>query len=272
MAVSGSTPSKVLTIAGSDSGGGAGIQADLKTFSALGAYGMSAVTAITAQNTLGVTAVQEISLDVIEAQIDAVVSDIGVDAVKTGMLSSPEIVRLVARKAEEHGFDPLVVDPVMVAATGARLLRENAVDAVKQDLIPTATVVTPNTFEAEVLTGLTVTTESEMKVAAQAIHSLGPRYVVVKGGHVTGSDQSTDLLFDGRDFVEYPATRIDTTSTHGTGCTFASAIAAGLARGLSVPDAVGGAKEYVTRAIAAAFPVGQGKGPLNHFHAVWETD
>lgn len=272
MAVSGSAPSKVLTIAGSDSGGGAGIQADLKTFSALGAFGMSAVTAITAQNTLGVTAVQEISLDVIEAQIDAVVSDIGVDAVKTGMLSSPEIVRLVARKAEEHGFDPLVVDPVMVAATGARLLRENAVDAVKQDLIPAATVVTPNTFEAEVLTGLTVTTESEMKVAAQAIHSLGPRYVVVKGGHVTGSDQSTDLLFDGRDFVEYPATRIDTTSTHGTGCTFASAIAAGLARGLSVPDAVGEAKDYVTRAIATAFPVGQGKGPLNHFHAVWEME
>ena len=174
-------PTRVLTIAGSDSGGGAGIQADLKTFAALGVYGMSAVTAITAQNTLGVTAVQDISLDVIEAQIDAVVDDIGVDAVKTGMLSSPEIVRLVARKAEQHQFDRLVVDPVMVAATGARLLRENAVDAVKQELIPAGTVVTPNTFEAEVLTGRTVTTESEMKEAAKAIHSLGPRYVVVKG-------------------------------------------------------------------------------------------
>ena len=150
------TPSRVLTIAGSDSGGGAGIQADLKTFAALGVYGMSAVTAITAQNTLGVSAVQEISLDVIEAQIDAVVGDIGVDAVKTGMLSSPEIVRLVARKAVEHDFNRLVVDPVMVAATGARLLRENAVDAVRQELIPVATVVTPNTFEAEVLTGRTV--------------------------------------------------------------------------------------------------------------------
>ena len=228
------TPRKVLTIAGSDSGGGAGIQADLKTFAALGAYGMSAVTAITAQNTLGVTAVQEVSLDVIEAQIDAVVDDIGVDAVKTGMLSSPEIVRLVARKAGEHGFDRLVVDPVMVAATGARLLRESAVEAVRRDLIPTATVVTPNTFEAEVLTGLKVTTKAQMKEAARAIHALGPRYVVVKGGHVQGSDQSTDLLFDGRDFVEYPARRIETTSTHGTGCTFASAIAAGLARGLGV--------------------------------------
>ena len=266
------TTRKVLTIAGSDSGGGAGIQADLKTFAALGAYGMSAVTAITAQNTLGVTAVQDISLDVIEAQIDAVVDDIGVDAVKTGMLSSPEIVRLVARKAGEHGFDRLVVDPVMVAATGARLLRESAVEAVTGDLIPTATVVTPNTFEAEVLIGQPVTTMAEMKAAAQAIHSLGPRYVVVKGGHVQGSDDSTDLLFDGHDFVEYPARRIETTSTHGTGCTFASAIAAGLARGLDVPDAVGEAKEYVTRAIATAFQVGQGKGPLNHFHAVWETD
>ena len=262
-------PRKVLTIAGSDSGGGAGIQADLKTFAALRAYGMSAVTAITAQNTLGVTAVQEVSLDVIEAQIDAVVDDIGVDAVKTGMLSSPEIVRLVARKAEQHGFDRLVVDPVMVAATGARLLRESAVVAVKQDLIPTATVVTPNTFEAEVLTGLKVTTKAEMKETARAIHGLGPCYVVVKGGHVKGSDQSTDLLFDGRDFVEYPARRIETTSTHGTGCTFASAIAAGLARGFDVPDAVGLAKGYVTQAIATAFPVGQGKGPLNHFHAAW---
>ena len=265
------TPSRVLTIAGSDSGGGAGIQADLKTFAALGVYGMSAVTAITAQNTLGVSAVQEISLDVIEAQIDAVVGDIGVDAVKTGMLSSPEIVRLVARKAVEHDFNRLVVDPVMVAATGARLLRENAVDAVRQELIPVATVVTPNTFEAEVLTGRTVATESEMKAAAEALHSLGPRYVVVKGGHLRGSAYSTDLLFDGREFVEYPARRIDTTSTHGTGCTFASAIAAGLARGLSVPDAVGEAKDYVTRAIATAFPVGKGRGPLNHFHAMWET-
>ena len=265
-------PRKVLTIAGSDSGGGAGIQADLKTFAALGAYGMSAVTAITAQNTLGVTAVQDISPDVIEAQIDAVVDDIGVDAVKTGMLSSPEIVRLVARKAGEHGFERFVVDPVMVAATGARLLRESAVEAVRQDLIPTATVVTPNTFEAEVLTGLTVTTVAEMKEAGRAIHALGPRYVLVKGGHVQESEQSTDLLFDGRDFIEYPARRIETTNTHGTGCTFASAIAAGLARGLDVPAAVWEAKDYVTQAIETAFPVGQGKGPLNHFHAAWETD
>ncbi len=269
--MSGNTPRKVLTIAGSDSGGGAGVQADLKTFAALGAYGMSAITAITAQNTLGVTAVQDVSLDVIEAQIDAVVDDIGVDAVKTGMLSSPEIVRLVARKANEHSFDRLVVDPVMVAATGARLLRESAVDAVRQDLIPVATVVTPNTFEAEVLTGQTVTTEAGMREAARAIHALGPRYVVVKGGHVEASSRSTDLLFDGRDFIEYPAQRIETTSTHGTGCTFASAIAAGLARGLGVADAVGEAKGYVTSAIATAFPVGQGKGPLNHFHAAWET-
>ena len=173
--MSGGTPRKVLTIAGSDSGGGAGVQADLKTFAALGAYGMSAITAITAQkHSLGVTAVQDISLDVIEAQIDAVVDDIGVDAVKTGMLSSPGILCvLVARKAEEYGFERLVVDPVMVAATGARLLKENAVEAVKQDLIPSATVVTPNTFEAEVLTGRAVTTETDMREAGEGDSRVG---------------------------------------------------------------------------------------------------
>ncbi len=262
-------PPRVLTVAGSDSGGGAGIQADLKTFSALGAFGTSAVTAVTAQNTVGVTAVQEVNLDVIGAQIDAVVEDIGVDAVKTGMLSSPGIVRLVARKARDHGFDRLVVDPVMVAATGARLLHDSAVEAVKGELIPAAVVVTPNTFEAEALTGLPVTSRAEMEDAARAIHELGPRYVVVKGGHVRDSSYSVDLLFDGSGFTEYSALRIDTSSTHGTGCTFASAIAVGLARGLGVPDAVGQAKDYVTGAIAAAFPVGRGNGPLSHFHAWW---
>ena len=262
-------PPKLLTIAGSDSGGGAGIQADLKTFAALGAFGTSAVTAITAQNTVGVTAVQEIDLDVIGAQIDAVVEDIGVDAVKTGMLSSPEIVGLAAAKARQHGFDRLVVDPVMVAATGARLLQDSAVEAVKGELIPVATVVTPNTFEAEVLTGRPVTSKAEMEEAARAIHSLGPRYVVVKGGHIAESPDSVDLLYDGDGFTEYSAPRVDTTSTHGTGCTFGSAIAVGLAHGLTVQEAVGKAKRYVTGAIGAAFPVGQGNGPLNHFYELW---
>ncbi len=266
-----STPPNALTIAGSDSGGGAGIQADLKTFAAFGVYGTSAITAVTAQHTRGVTAIQEIELDVIGAQIDAVVDDFGVDAVKTGMLASAPIVSLVADKAQQHGFDVLVVDPVMIAASGARLLQDDAIATITGELIPLATVVTPNVPEAEALSGLRVHDEESMKAAARAIHEMGAANVVVKGGHLESSERSDDVLFDGSVFEWYTATRITTTSTHGTGCTFASAIAAGLAHGHSVHRSVGAAKEYVTEAMRSAFPVGSGNGPLNHFHRWWNT-
>ena len=256
-----------LTIAGSDSGGGAGIQADLKTFSALGVFGMSAVTAITAQNTVAVTAVFEIPTDVIAAQIDAVVTDIGVDAVKTGMLSSSEIIRVVAAKIREHRLSTAVIDPVMVATSGDRLLREEAVEALRTELLPLAMVVTPNLPEAEVLTGLTITTLEQMREAARQIVGLGARSVIVKGGHLEGD--AVDVFFDGTNFLELPAPRINTTSTHGTGCTLASAIAALLAGGEPLEAAITGAKAYVTAAIEQAYPIGHGHGPVHHFHRWW---
>ena len=256
-----------MTIAGSDSGGGAGIQADLKTFSALGVFGASTLTAITAQNTVGVTAVHEIPTDVIAAQIDAVVTDIGTDAVKTGMLSSPAIVSTVADAIRRHDITNLVVDPVMVAKSGDRLLRAEAIATICEELIPLALVVTPNVPEAEDLTGQTIETDSDARRAAQSIIGMGAGCVVIKGGHREGP--ATDLLYDGNEFMEFTAERIPSTNTHGTGCTFASAVAAGLAHGLDVPAAVGQAKEYVTEAIRAAYPIGRGHGPLHHFHAFW---
>jgi len=256
-----------MTIAGSDSGGGAGIQADLKTFSAFGVFGTSALTAITAQNTVGVTAVHEIPTDVIAAQIDAVITDIGADAVKTGMLSSPDIVATVADAIRRHGISNLVVDPVMVAKSGDRLLREEAIATICDDLIPLARVVTPNIPEAEDLTGRSIESDDDVRRAAEAILSMGAKSVVIKGGHRDGPP--TDILYDGKEFMEFTAERIPSTSTHGTGCTFASAVAAGLAHGLETPAAVKRAKEYVTAAISAAYPVGQGHGPLHHFHAFW---
>ena len=262
---------RALTIAGSDSGGGAGIQADLKTFAALGAYGMSAITAVTAQNTLGVTAVHDVPADVIAAQIDAVVTDIGVDVVKMGMLSNAEIIEVVASKAREHGFERLVVDPVMVAASGARLLRDDAVETLVSDLLPLATVVTPNIPEAEVLVGRKIVDEDGMREAARTIASMGPRYVVVKGGHLDESSRSVDVLFDGQEFTDFAGERLDTVNTHGTGCTFASAVAAGLAHGCPIAEAVGLAKRYVSEAMAAAFPVGHGHGPVNHFYGWWSS-
>ena len=256
-----------LTIAGSDSGAGAGIQADLKTFAALEVYGATVITAVTAQNTLGVTAIEEVGTGLIAAQIDAVVSDLGVEAVKTGMLSSAPIIETVAERLKAHGLDVVVVDPVMVAKGGDRLLREDAVDALTRLLLPLALVLTPNASEAEVLCGRPVTTMEEAKEAARAIAALGPRYVVVKGGHF-GTD-AVDVLFDGERFTLLPAKRVATTSTHGTGCTFSSAIAAGLATGKGVGEAVADAKAYVTEAIASAFPVGGGHGPLHHFFGWW---
>ncbi|MDA0733377.1 MAG: bifunctional hydroxymethylpyrimidine kinase/phosphomethylpyrimidine kinase [Chloroflexi bacterium] len=257
-----------LTIAGSDSGGGAGIQADLKTFAALGVYGTSALTAITAQNTVAVTAVHEIPADIIAAQIQAVISDIGADAVKTGMLSSIAIVEVVAQELRRHRVERLVVDPVMVAKSGDSLLREEAVEALRTQLLPLALVVTPNIPEAEVLTGMTIASHQDMRRAAEQIVGMGARGVVVKGGHLDGP--ATDLFYDGSRFQEFTAPRIDTVNTHGTGCTFASAVAAGLAQNMSVIDAVAQAKEYVTEAIRCSFPIGQGHGPLNHFYKLWD--
>ena len=258
-----------MTIAGSDSGGGAGVQADLKTFAALGVYGASTLTAITAQNTVAVTAVHELPEDVISAQIDAVVSDIGVDAVKTGMLSSSAIVGVVAEGIVRHGIGNLVVDPVMVAKSGDALLRQEAVDSVRTMLVPLATLVTPNIPEAETLTEMAISSEEDMREAARRILALGTGAVVVKGGHREGP--ATDLFYDGSSFVEFSSERFDTVNTHGTGCTFASAAAAGLAQGRSVVEAVAQAKEYVTEAIRHSYSLGQGHGPVHHFWRLWDN-
>ena len=253
---------RALTIAGSDSGGGAGIQADLKTFAALGVYGMSAITAITVQNTLGVQDALEVPSGIVESQIDAVVEDIGVDAVKTGMLSGPEIIEAVAERARRWGLR-LVVDPVMVAKSGAALLRPEAVQTLRIALLPLAEVVTPNLYEAEVLAGRQIESLEQMREAARAIHAMGPRHVVVKGGHRTGDP--FDVLFDGEHFVELRGERIDTPHTHGTGCTFSAAITAFLARGWPVEHAVSRAKRYITEAIRHAPGLGHGNGPVDHF-------
>ncbi len=264
------TPS-AMTIAGSDSGGGAGIQADLKTFAALGVYGTAALTAITAQNTVAVTAVHEIPVDIIAAQIQAVASDIGADSLKTGMLSSSAIIECVADSLSVlPAVRNLVVDPVMVAKSGDSLLREEAVSTLKAKLLPLAAVVTPNIPEAETLTGMTIKTDDDVMEAARAIVAMGARSVVVKGGHREGP--ATDLYFDGSNFQEFSSPRFETVNTHGTGCTFASSVAAGLAKGLEVENAIGQAKEFVTEAIRTSFPIGQGHGPLNHFHRFWPAN
>lgn len=256
--------SRALTIAGSDSGGGAGIQADLKTFSALGVFGMTAVTALTAQNTTGVFGIVEMSPDFVAQQIDAVVTDIGVDAAKTGMLSSAGIIAAVADRVRHHRIPNLVVDPVMIAKSGAPLLRPEAMDALKTILLPLATVVTPNLHEACALTGQEITTVADMEDAARRIRNLGPRYVVVKGGHLEGD--AVDVLYDGEAFTHLKETRVPTHNTHGTGCVFSAAIAAELAKGRTVRDAVRVAKRFVSDAIRAAVPVGHGHGPANPMH------
>ena len=259
---------KAMTIAGSDSGGGAGVQADLKTFAALGVYGASTLTAITAQNTVAVTAVHDIPTDVITAQIDAVLTDIGADAVKTGMLSSSDIIECVCEALEVHGVQRLVVDPVMIAKSGDALLREDAIGSLRTRLLPLAMVVTPNIPETEALTETTIVSDADVRRAAEAIVGMGARSVVVKGGHREGP--ATDLFYDGKEFKEFTAPRFDTVNTHGTGCTFASAVAAGLARGMVVTDAVALAKDYVTEGIRHSFSIGQGHGPLNHFYRFWK--
>lgn len=255
---------RALTIAGSDSGGGAGIQADLKTFAALGVYGLSALTAVTVQNTLGVRAAQGLPAELVEAQIDAVLEDIGADAAKTGMLSTSAIIEVVANCVSRWNLR-LVVDPVMVAKGGDQLLQPEAITTLSTVLLPLAEVVTPNLFEAEVLTGQRIETLDDMRAAAQVIHTLGPRHVVVKGGHRAADP--VDVYFDGERFIELRAERIATPHTHGTGCTFSAAIAAFMARGLPVDTAVSGAKNYITEAIRHAPGLGGGHGPVGHF---WE--
>ena len=255
---------QVLTIAGSDSGGGAGIQADIKAMSANGVFAMSAITAVTAQNTEEVTDVFELPLSIVVAQIDAVFDDFDVSAVKTGMLSSAEIVKVVAKLLKPQNVTNLVVDPVMIAKSGHRLLKPDAVEALMHELIPLALVVTPNIHEAQQLSGIEIKTLNDARRAAKIIHRLGCRHVLIKGGHLL-EDRATDLLYDGRFFELFKSEFIDTPHTHGTGCTFASAIAAHLALGKPLTQAVTAAKAYLTEAIRHGLSIGHGKGPTNHF-------
>jgi hydroxymethylpyrimidine/phosphomethylpyrimidine kinase len=262
-------PFRVLTIAGSDSGGGAGIQADLKTITALGGFGMSVITALTAQNTLGVHGIHEVPPAFVAAQFDAVAGDMGVDAAKTGMLSTPEIIETVAAKIRQYKIARLVVDPVMVAKGGMSLIREEAKKTLVEQLIPLAYVLTPNIPEAEVLAGIRIATLSDMKAAAEIILALGAGHVIVKGGHLSG--EAVDLLYDGETFREFNSPRIATADTHGTGCTYSAAIATGLARSLSVAEAVAEAKRYITEAVRYAWRVGGGHGPTNHLAPLFAT-
>lgn len=255
---------KALTIAGSDSGGGAGIQADLKTFQELGVFGMSAITALTAQNTLGVHGVYPQTLEAIEAQIEAVLTDLGTDAVKTGMLFSAEIISTVAKKLSEHNVKNIVVDPVMIAKGGATLLQEEAVQALIQHLIPLATVITPNLPEAEKMIGCDpIGTVAEMEVAAKSLFALGSTYVLLKGGHLE-EGAAIDILYDGKKFTYYESERIETKHTHGTGCTFAAGITAELAKGEDIYTSVQTAKDFITTAIRDAVVLGKGISPTNH--------
>ena len=252
-----------LTIAGSDSSGGAGIQADLKTFAAHGVFGMSAITAITAQNTLGVTRVDVIDPGMVTAQIDAVASDIGIHATKIGMLANAAIVSAVAAAIRRHALPHVVLDPVMIAKSGAKLLDDDAVRALATELFPLAGVITPNAPEAEALTGLRITGIADLRRAASRLVEMGARAALVKGGHLEGP--AIDVLWDGRTATELPAERLSTRHTHGTGCTLSSAIAARLALGDDLVSAARAAKAYVTRAILEAPQLGKGHGPLRHF-------
>jgi hydroxymethylpyrimidine/phosphomethylpyrimidine kinase len=256
---------RILVVAGSDSGGGAGIQADIKTITALNAYAATAITAVTVQNTLGVQAVHELPPDLVVAQMRAVLDDIGADAIKTGMLSNAAIIEAVAAEHIARAPTPLVVDPVMIAKGGAALMAPAALHALKTALIPRATVLTPNVPEAEALTGLAILTTDDMRRAAAAILALGARAVLLKGGHLAGP-RVTDLLAGAHGTATFTAARIETRHTHGTGCTLASAIAAGLAQGMPLADAVARAHDYVQRAIRTAPGFGAGHGPLNHAH------
>ena len=263
-----------VTIAGSDSSGGAGIQADLKTFSALGVYGASVIAALTAQNTKGVTGIHDVPPDFVTAQMDAVFSDLDVGAVKIGMLSQPKVIEAVAAGLARHGQEKVVLDPVMIAASGDRLLAPEAVQVLRDVLIPLALVVTPNLPEAAALLEAPIAkNEADMREQGEKLLGLGPRAVLIKGGHAEGAE-SVDLLIEPTSVARLSAERIDTRNTHGTGCTLSSAIAAGLAKGLDLAEAVRQAKAYVTAAIAASdkLNIGTGHGPVHHFHHWWNAE
>ncbi|MET8852941.1 bifunctional hydroxymethylpyrimidine kinase/phosphomethylpyrimidine kinase [Amycolatopsis sp. NPDC004625] len=259
------TPPTALTIAGSDSGGGAGIQADLRTFFAHGVHGLVALTAVTVQNSLGVQGFTEIPADVVTAQIKAVASDMGVNAAKTGMLATAEIIRSVAKTLDEVGPFPFVVDPVAASMTGHALLREDALEAIRTELFPRATLITPNLDEVRLLTGVSVVDAGSQRVAAEALLEFGSRWVLVKGGHMQGTVDCVDLLSDGREYIELSGPRYITENTHGGGDTLASAITASLAKGASVPDAVTAGKKFIERCVAEAYSLGAGVGPVSPF-------
>ena len=258
---------KALTIAGSDSGGGAGIQADLKTFSAYRVFGLSVITAVTAQNSVGVQGVENLAPAFVARQLRSVLEDFGVDAAKCGMLSVAPIIEAVAGVLGEHPIDKFVVDPVMVAKSGNSLLQPDAVEALIHHILPVALVVTPNLPEAEVLSGMTVSNREDMEEAARRIGKLGARHVLVKGGHLKGD--AVDILWNGREVMAFQAPRVESSNTHGTGCTLSAAIAAGLAKGRPLGEAVREAKAYVTKAIREGFALGRGVGQLRHFLTEW---
>jgi len=263
---------RVLTIAGSDSGGGAGIQADLKTIAANGCYGMSVITALTAQNTLGVSAIHAVPADFVRAQLDAVLPDIGCDAVKIGMLFSAELIRTVADGLRRHGVQRIVLDPVMVAQSGDKLMRDEAIEALRQHLIPLAEILTPNLPETSVLLGREIRTAEEISRAAVELAGLGCAAVLIKGGHLDSENCDDCLYLAGeKRMITLPGKRIATGNNHGTGCTLSSAIAANMAKGMEVEAAVRRAKDYITAAIAggAAYKIGHGHGPVHHFHPFW---
>ncbi len=255
---------KALTIAGSDSGGGAGIQADLKTFQELGVYGMTALTAVTAQNTTGVQGVYPVTVEGIAEQIDSIGTDLTPDAVKTGMLFNSDIIKIVAEKITQYKWSNLVIDPVMIAKGGSPLLQKEAIDALKEYLLPLATVITPNIPEAEVISGIKITNLSERKVASKIIYELGAKNVMIKGGHEE-TDQMIDLLFDGNDFLQIESKRVETKNTHGAGCTFSAAITAQLAKGNTIEDSITVAKNFIQAAIEDDLHIGTGHGPTNHW-------
>jgi hydroxymethylpyrimidine/phosphomethylpyrimidine kinase len=255
----------VLTIAGSDCSGGAGIQADLKALSANSVFGMSVITSITAQNTCGVSSVFHLPSSIIDAQLDAIFSDIPVKTIKTGMLATPDIISIVSKKLALQNIEHLVVDPVMIAKGGHALLEEDAISTLKSQLCPQAFLITPNIYEAQILSDMTINSIADARTAAKIIHQLGCRHVLIKGGHLQ-EQPGTDLLYDGRFFRMYKGEYIQTQNTHGTGCTLASAIAAHLAKGKSIADAIEAAKTYTTEAIRHSFTLGKGHGPTDHFY------
>lgn len=260
---------KVLTIAGSDCSGGAGIQADLKTFAAHGVYGMSVIVSIVAENTARVIGVENVAPDMIEKQIDAVFEDIGTDAVKVGMLSNTVCMEAVAHKLAEYSPRNVVIDPVMIAKNGCALMQPDSMETLIKKILPLADLLTPNIPEAEAITGMTIRTAADMERAAERIAGFGAKAVLVKGGHAVGD--ALDVLYDGKAFHRYSAERIPTKNTHGTGCTYSSAIASCLALGLALPEAVARAKDYVTMAIRHSLAIGKGCGPTNHFYELYQN-